>query len=236
MTNHTVIIAALIFSCGGGRTVRDTSGATGSGPDFNGGFDRRPMSTYAVADGGTSWLWPVTIPDGWTMETGVWDKGVWDMYGEGRVGGAVLMCRMFDGSQAPCGGTGLARDNSALSSGACRPETGGCDGIMAIRSAVFPVTGGSSYALSVWMHGKMDFAVYPLNLVPLAGVTFQIDWFAGSAPVGAERIADDSPLTEDWIEHRYPVDAPPGATQASIRIEFELTHRDIRIDDLTLVQ
>lgn len=220
-------------ACEGGRTTRGTAGATGTGPDFNGGFDRRPFSSYGLPDGGIAYEWPISMPDGWTMEAGVWTVGVFDLYGEGFNGGAPLMC---GGETAffPCPGTGAVPNNSALSEGVCWSYNGGCTGANAIRSAAFSVSNGAAYTLSAMVRGKLDpsdFSGGP----PRAGLVFQIDWLAGAAPAGTVRIPDDLPLTTDWAEHRFDLSAPSGATAASIRIELARTKRDIRLDNLALL-
>jgi len=228
------VFVVLLLACEGTRTVRGTSGATGSGPDFNGSFDRRPLQAYTRPDAGTAYEWPTSIPDGWTVESGAWGRGVFALYGEGYGGGTPIMCTAKGGELYPCPGTGAFPNNSALSEGVCWSYNGGCGGFNALRSMNFQITGGSSYALSVFVHGRVDFSDFS-GTFPMTGLVFQIDWLSGASMVGTERIPDDSPLAEEWVEHRFAVDAPANATNATIRIELARTKRDIRLDNVALV-
>jgi hypothetical protein len=234
MTIRHALLLLLLTACGGTRTARDTSAASGPGPDFNGGFDRRPLQSYALADGGTAYEWPTSIPDGWTMEAGAWSVGVFALYGEGYGGGTPIMCTAADGRPHACAGTGAAPNNSALSAGVCWAYNGGCAGANILRTAPFPVSGGAAYILSAFVRGRVDFSDFSGEM-PGAGLVFQFDWLAGSSPIGTERIPDNLPLTLDWLEHRFTVDAPPGATQAALHIELARAKRDVRVDNVTLV-
>lgn len=226
-------IVLAVLACDDSRFVRNTSGATGPGPDFNGGFDRRPMKSNPLSDGGVLVDFPTSIPDGWSMESGTWNVGVYALYGEGYGGGAPLMCGSSP-EEHICPGTGSVPNNSALAVSVCWPYNGGCSGSNILRSATFPVVGGASYALSVMARGGFEYIATPQPPITSV-VVFHLEWLSGAASVGVSDLVFDMPLTQTWQEWRAGAQAPSNASSALIRIELPRAKRDVRMDNLALL-
>lgn len=226
-------ILTVWLACDDSRFIRNTSGATGPGPDFNGGFDRRPMASTALPDGGTFIEFPTSIPDGWSMEAGAWNVGIHDLYGDGYDGGTPLMCGIPP-EQHICPGTGNVPNNSALMASVCWTYNGGCAGSNIIRSMTFPITGGADYILSAMVRGGFEYIAAPQPAIT-SNLIFHVEWLSGASSAGVSDTSIDVPLTQAWQELRSAVRAPAGATAAFIRIELPRAKRDIRIDNVALL-
>lgn len=214
---------------------RGSWGILPAGPDFNGGFDRRPFSSYTLLDGGTAYEWPTSIPDGWTVTKGTWNRGIFDLYGEGFDAGPPLRCQVGGGGSVNCPGTGDAPNGSALTAGVCRPENGGCEGANEVRSMAFPVSGGTQYVLGFMMKGRWDFVVLTPPGPAKSATAFHIDWAAGTTPLSTTDVQTDIDLIDRvWTEYRYAVMAPAAATSATLRVELDRDPRDVRLDSVVL--
>lgn len=232
MRAHLVAMLLAGGGCGGTLTYRGTGGAGASGPDFNGGFDRRPMPTYALADGGTAYQWPTTMPDGWTAEAGtIWNRGIHDMYGEGYDAGPPLQCHGADGGDFNCPGTGDAPSGSALVGAVCDGTNGGCSGVNVVSSPLFPVVGGQAHLLSLVAKMRQDF--WGQEVAP-PGVSVEVAWLSSAGGGLGVSVVPVTAVGLDWTESTAQVMAPPGATQARVTVKVSRLPRKIWIDRLAL--